>query len=193
MRPYQNQNSSSVPRGGDQSPILSSGWGPFDQIPASRTGGLEKQGRIGRVKERKERGKGREVNKVSCSLPVGALWPVVRDTLLRWDWHPDHSGYSGASLPANGPDPAAATGTLLSLVSSWRGQLARVPRLVRIKRLCSVVHPFVLQMFIECSVSPGTTLCSRKIQRNNLIPGGPKLLIYLEGNWEKRCYLNVSR
>ena len=35
---------------------------PFDQIPASRTGGLEKRGRIGRVKERKERGKGREVN-----------------------------------------------------------------------------------------------------------------------------------
>ena len=28
------------------------------------------------------------------------------------------SVYSGASLPANGPDPAAATGTLLSLVSS---------------------------------------------------------------------------
>ena len=43
----------------------------------SRTGGLEKRGRIGRVKERKERGKGREVNKVSCSLLVGALWPVV--------------------------------------------------------------------------------------------------------------------
>ena len=41
-------------------------------------GELEKWGRIGRVKERKERGKGREVNKVSCSLPVGALWPVVR-------------------------------------------------------------------------------------------------------------------
>ena len=35
-------------------------------------------GRIGRAKEGKERGKGREVNKVSCSLPVGALWPVVR-------------------------------------------------------------------------------------------------------------------
>ena len=44
----------------------------------SRTGGPEKRGRIGRVKERKERGKGREVNKVSCSLPVRALWPVVR-------------------------------------------------------------------------------------------------------------------
>ena len=42
---------------------------PFDQIPASRTRGLEKRGRIGRVKERKERGKGREVNKVSYSLP----------------------------------------------------------------------------------------------------------------------------
>ena len=48
-------------------------------------------------------------------------------TLLRWDRHPDHSGYSGASLPADGPDPAAATGTLLSLVSSWRGQLAGAP------------------------------------------------------------------
>ena len=47
-------------------------------LPASRTRRLEKWGRIGRVKERKERGKGREVNKVSCSLPVGALWPVVR-------------------------------------------------------------------------------------------------------------------
>ena len=44
----------------------------------SRTRGLEKQGRTGRVKERKERGKGREVNKVSCSLLVGALWLVVR-------------------------------------------------------------------------------------------------------------------
>ena len=33
-------------------------------------------GRIGRAKERKERGEGREVNKVS--LPVGSLWPVVR-------------------------------------------------------------------------------------------------------------------
>ena len=78
IRPDQNQNSSSLPRGSDQSPILSSLLRPFDQIPASRTGELEKQGRIGRVKERKERGKGREVNKVSCSLLVGALWPVVQ-------------------------------------------------------------------------------------------------------------------
>ena len=46
---------------------------PFGQIPASRTGGLEKRGRIGRVKERKERGKGREVNKVSCLLPGGGI------------------------------------------------------------------------------------------------------------------------
>ena len=43
----------------------------------SRTRELEKQGRIGRVKERKERGKEREINKVSCFLPVRALWPVV--------------------------------------------------------------------------------------------------------------------
>ena len=38
---------------------------------------LEKQRRIGKVKEGKERGKGREVNKFSCSLLVGALCPVV--------------------------------------------------------------------------------------------------------------------
>ena len=49
---------------------------PFYQIPASRTRGLEKCGMIGRVKERRERGKGRGVNKVSCFLLVGALWPV---------------------------------------------------------------------------------------------------------------------
>ena len=40
----------------------------FDQIPASRKVGLEKKGRIGRVKERKERRKGREVHKVFCFL-----------------------------------------------------------------------------------------------------------------------------
>ena len=50
---------------------------PLDQMPVSRTSGLDNRGRVGRVKERKERGKGREVNKVSCSLPVRALWPVV--------------------------------------------------------------------------------------------------------------------
>ena len=39
--------------------------------------GTRKTGRVGRAKEMKERGKRREINKVSCSLPVGALWPVV--------------------------------------------------------------------------------------------------------------------
>ena len=39
----------------------------------SRTRGLEKWGRIGRVKERKERGKGREVNKVSFLTGRGTL------------------------------------------------------------------------------------------------------------------------
>ena len=50
---------------------------PFDQIPASRTRGLEKwEGGEGLRRGQRE-GRG-EVNKVSCSLPVGALWPVVR-------------------------------------------------------------------------------------------------------------------
>ena len=66
---------------------------------------------------------------------------TTKGHLLCWDWHPAHSGYSGASLPANEPDPAAATGTLLSLVSSWRGQLARVPRMVRNKRLYWPLSP----------------------------------------------------
>ena len=39
--------------------------------------GIRKTGRIGRAKERTDRAKGREVDKVSCSLLVGALWPVV--------------------------------------------------------------------------------------------------------------------
>ena len=66
MRLQRNQNSSSLPKQGDQSPIR---LRPFNQIPASRPGGLENRGRIGRVKERKERGKAGEVNKVPCSLP----------------------------------------------------------------------------------------------------------------------------
>ena len=61
--------------------------------------------------------------------------------VLRWDWHPDHSGYSEASLPVNGPDTAATTGTLLSVVSSWCGQLARVPQPVRNKRLYWPLSP----------------------------------------------------
>ena len=65
----QNQNSSSFPRGGDQSLILSSGLGPLSRFQRLGTRGLEKRGRIGRVKERKDRGKRREVNKESCSLP----------------------------------------------------------------------------------------------------------------------------
>ena len=69
IRPDQNQNSSSLPRGGD--PVSN----PQLRLRALRPDsciqdwGTRKRGRIGRVKERKERGKGREVNKVSCSLP----------------------------------------------------------------------------------------------------------------------------
>ena len=45
----------------------------FDQILASRTWGLEKRGRVGRVKERKERGKGREVNSLLLLTGWGTL------------------------------------------------------------------------------------------------------------------------
>ena len=92
----------------------------FDQIPASRTGGLEKQGRIGRVKERKERGKGREVNKVSSSLPVGALWPGV--CVRR------RPGTKGSPVAASGSGPLA--GKLAPEYPEWSGcqsQRRRVP------------------------------------------------------------------
>ena len=66
-------------------------------------------------------------------------------SLLHCDWHPDQLGYSGTSLPTNEPDPVAATGTLSSRVSSWHGQLARVPHQVRNKRLLiSLPFPFFL-------------------------------------------------
>ena len=51
---------------------------------------------------------------------------TTKGHLLHWYWHLDHSGYSGASLPANGPDPGAATGTLFPglLLMQTTGQSA---------------------------------------------------------------------
>ena len=46
-------------------------------------------------------------------------------SLLCYDWHPDHSGCLGTSLPADGLSPAATTGILLSLFFLHRQQ-ARV-------------------------------------------------------------------
>ena len=53
---------------------------------------------------------------------------TLAGTPLCCNWHPDHLGHSGTSLPGNGSDPAATTGTLFFLVSSCCRQLARVPR-----------------------------------------------------------------
>ena len=108
---------------------------PFDQIPVSRTRGLEKRGRIGRVKERKERGKRREVNKVSCFLSVGALWPVVcirrRPGTKRSQLQLLGLVHWQTSWPLSTP-----SGQDVSLnEEECHGQLARVPRPVRNKRL----------------------------------------------------------
>ena len=51
------------------------------------------------------------------------LLQLTSAALMRSD---NHSGYSRTSSPANGPDRLAATGTCLSLVSSWCGRLSRV-------------------------------------------------------------------
>ena len=72
---------------------------PVNQIPASRTRGLEKRGRIGRVKERKERGKGRKVNKVSYSLSG-------RGTLASF-LHQEETRDKRVPVVATGCDPLA--------------------------------------------------------------------------------------
>ena len=95
--------------------------------------GLDKQGRIGRVKERKERGEGREVNKVSCSLPVGALWPVVR--IRR------RPGTKGSQLRPLGLGPLA--GKLAPEYPEWSGcqsQRRRAP--ARVTICCRKEDPF---------------------------------------------------
>ena len=79
-------------------------------MTASRSGGLEKQGRIERVKERKGRGKGREVNKVSCSSPS-------RGTL-------DSCPCPEETRDQRVPVADAGSGPLA-------GKLARAPRVVR--------------------------------------------------------------
>ena len=99
----------------------------------SRTRGLEKQGRIGRVKERKERGKGREVNKVSCSLLVGALCPVV----LRQEETRDKN--DPVAVAVSGP----LAGKLAPEYPEWSGcqsQQRRVP--ARVAICCRKRNPF---------------------------------------------------
>ena len=77
----------------------------------SRTGGLEKWGRIGRVKERKERGKGREVNKVSCSLPS-------RGTLASCLCQEETSD---KRVPVMTTGSGASVGKLVPEYSEWSG------------------------------------------------------------------------
>ena len=96
---------------------------PFDQIPVSRTGGLEKGGRIGRVKQRKERGKGRESNKVSSSLPGrGSLASCPRQEEIRDKRVPVAAAGSGPSAGKLFPEYPKWSGCQ----SQWRKVPARV-------------------------------------------------------------------
>ena len=72
---------------------------------------------------------------------------TLTGTLLHYDWHPDHSRYSGTSLPADGPDTATAAGTLLSLVPSWSRQLARMPWLGKEQEILLTSLPSSLSFF----------------------------------------------
>ena len=73
--------------------------------------GLEQKGRIGRVKERKERGKGREVHKVSCSLSG-------RDTLAICP-HQEETRGKRVSIVAAGTGPLV--GKLVPKYPKWSG------------------------------------------------------------------------
>ena len=92
----------------------------FDQIPASRTRGVEKRGRIGKVKKRKERGKGREVNKVSCSL---AGWGTLPSC-------PSKEETRDKMIPVAATESGASAGKLVPEYPEWSGcqfQWRRVP------------------------------------------------------------------
>ena len=58
---------------------------------------------------------------------------TATDILTSW-------GYSGTSLPANGPNPVATTGTLMFLFASW----CIVPRLRKEKEILLTFLPFPL-------------------------------------------------
>ena len=106
---------------------------PFNLIPASRTRGLrEKKGRIGRVKGRKERGEGREVNKVPCSLPSwGTLASCLRQEETRIKRVPGAATGSGPLV-----------GKLVPEYPEWSGcqSKGRVP--ARVAICCRKGDPF---------------------------------------------------
>ena len=83
----------------------------FDQIPASSTKGLQKRGRIGKVKERKERANRREVNKVSCSLTG---WGTLASCLSQKE-----TGENMVPVAATGSGPSA--GKLVPEYPEWSG------------------------------------------------------------------------
>ena len=99
----------------------------------SRTGGLEKWGRIGRVKERKERGKGSEVNKVSYSLPGwGTLASCPRQEETRDKRVPVAAAGSGPLAGKLAPEYPELSGC--------QSQRRRVP--ARVAICCRKKEPF---------------------------------------------------
>ena len=77
----------------------------------SRTRGLEKRGRIERVKKRKERGKGREVNKVSWSLPS---WGTLARCLCQEETR-------DKTVPVAVPGSGPLAGKLVPEYPEWSG------------------------------------------------------------------------
>ena len=88
-------------------------------------GTRKKGGRIGRVKERKERGKGWEVNKVSCSLPS---WSILASCLCQEE-------ASDERVPITTTGSGASVDKVIPEYSEWSGcqlQWRRVPARVAI-------------------------------------------------------------
>ena len=94
--------------------------------------GLEKWGRIGSVKERKERGKRREVNKVSCSLPG-------RGTLASCPYQETRDKRVPVAAAGSGP----LAGKLAPEYPEWSGCQSQQRRvLARVAICCRKTDPF---------------------------------------------------
>ena len=93
-------------------------------------------------------------------------------SLFHYNWHPDHLGYSETSSPTGGPDPGATTGAILSLVSSWRGWLARVPWPGKEQEILLTSFPFSLSSSFQSLLFSYFFFCPGPGQRS--LVGGPQ-------------------
>ena len=125
--------------------------------------GLEKRGRIGKVKERKERRKEREINKISCSLPgLGTLASCP---------HQEETRNKRVPLVAAGSDPLP--GKLVPECPKWSGcQLQQRGDPAKVAICCRKRDPF--QGLKEGSYLTFRSECLRRQSKRFYPEGAPR-------------------